>query len=67
VVDKRVINMIAEAAYDGICARAMKMAEEALSPMNSTQRVLVEAAIAAGVTATITTFNEAGLLKHGSG
>ena len=64
MANQKLINMMAETAYEGICARAMKMVEEAFPVLSPTQRLLVEAAIAAGVTTTITTFNEAGLFKH---
>ena len=63
----KLINMAAEAVYGKICDRAMKMAEEVLPPLSTTERLLVEAAIAAGVTATIQTFNETGLIKDGNG
>ena len=67
MTNEKLVHMLAEAAYDKICDRAMKMAEEVLPPLSTTERLRVEAAIAAGVTATIQTFNETGLIKDGSG
>lgn len=59
------VNLLAEATYNEICNRAKKMAyeEAALPSLNEMQRLCLEAGIAAGVTAAIKTFGEAGLFK----
>jgi hypothetical protein len=66
--NNKLIDMAAEAAYNQICDRAMKMVEEAFgSSVNPTQRLLLETGISAGVTAAIQTFGEAGLFKTAEG
>lgn len=59
------INWIAESAYQAICDRASKMADETegVQDLNEMERLCLEAGIAAGVTATIKTLSEAGVLK----
>lgn len=59
------VNLMAESVYQAICDRASKMADEAedLQGLTEMQRICLEAGIAAGVTATITTLSESGVLK----
>lgn len=59
------VNWIAESAYQAICDRASKMVDEATEfpALDEMQRMCLEAGIAAGVTATIKTLSEAGVLK----
>lgn len=57
------IEDMASLAYNGICNRAMKMIDEEFPGIDSRKRLWMEAAVAAGVTATIKTLTEAGLLK----
>lgn len=57
------VEEMATLAYEGICQRASKMVEEAFPGLDGYRRTLVEAGIAAGVTAAITAIKEAGLLK----
>lgn len=54
---------MASLAYDGICNRAMKMIDEEFPNLDNHKRLLMEAGVAVGVTATIKTLSEAGLLK----
>lgn len=57
------VNFAAESAYQAICDRASRMVDEALPVLSEMQRTCLEAGIAAGVTATIKTLSEAGVLK----
>lgn len=61
--NRKVLDFMAEATYNEICERAKKMAYVALPSLNEMQRLCLEAGIAAGVTAAINTFGEAGLFK----
>lgn len=54
---------MASLAYDGICNRAMKMIDEEFPNAGNARRLWMEAGVAAGVTAAITTLLETGLLK----
>lgn len=63
MANEKLIKMMAESMYEGICARAMGMVEEAFPNMDESRRLWAAAAIAAGVTAAITTIREAGLLR----
>lgn len=63
MANRKLLEMMASAAYEAICERAMKMVEQEFPDLDNQKRLWMEAGVAAGVTASITALREAGLLK----
>lgn len=57
------LELTAKTIYNAICDRALKMSQEEFPDLSHAKRLWLEAGIAAGVTAAIQAFSDAGAFK----